>query len=144
MKLIFISIFAILISLEVNAEEHTIEMLNKDENKNKMVYSQEILKISLGDTVTWVPTDKGHNVQMIASPNDLKFRSKNNKEVSITFDMPGIYFYLCSPHRAMGMIGLVVVGEDTSNEEQIWKARSKLPGQKNKLKLKKLLAQLKI
>ena len=142
MKLLFISVFAILISLETNAKEYTIEMLNKDENKNRMVYSQEILKIALNDKVTWVPTDKGHNVQFIASPNDLKLRSKNNKKVSITFDTPGIYFYLCTPHKAMGMIGLIVVGKDTSNEEQIWKARAKLRGKKNRDKLKSLLAQL--
>ena len=144
MKLIFTSIFAILISLEINAKEYTIEMLNKDENGNRMVYSHEILKIAVNDKVTWVPTNKGHNVQMIASPNDLKLRSKNNKTVSITFDTPGIYFYLCTPHKAMGMIGLVVVGKDTSNEEQIWKARVKLPGKKNQDKLKSLLSQLKI
>ncbi len=142
MKLIFTSIFAILISLEINAKEYTIEMLNKDENKNRMVYSQEILNVALNDKVTWVPTDKGHNVQMIASPNGLKLRSKNNKKVSITFDTPGIYFYLCTPHKAMGMIGLIVVGKDTSNEEQIWKARAKLRGKKNRDKLKSLLAQL--
>ena len=144
MKLIFTSIFAILISLEINAKEYTIEMLNKDENENRMVYSHEILNIALNDMVTWVPTNKGHNVQMIASPNGLKLRSKNNKKVSITFDTPGIYFYLCTPHKAVGMIGLVVVGKDTSNEEQIWEARTKLPGKKNKDKLKSLLSQLKI
>ena len=142
MKLIFTSIFAILISLEINAKEYTIEMLNKDENKNRMVYSQEILNVALNDKVTWVPTDKGHNVQMIASPNGLKLRSKNNKKVSITFDTPGIYFYLCTPHKAMGMMGLIVVGKDTSNEEQIWKARAKLRGKKNRDKLKSLLDQL--
>ena len=37
--------------------------------------------------MTWLPTSKGHNVEMIASPNDMKLKSKNGKEVKITFDL---------------------------------------------------------
>ena len=42
---------------------------------------------------------------------DIPKKSKNNKEVAITFDVPGVYVYQCTPHKAMGMIGLVVVAE---------------------------------
>ena len=92
------------------ASDVTVEMLNKDANGNRQVYSQEILEIAAGSTVKWVPTNKGHNVEIIASPNDMKFKSKNGKEASITFETPGIYYYWCTPHKGMGMIGLVVVG----------------------------------
>ena len=68
-------------------------MLNKDADGNKMVYSEEIVRIGIGDTVTWVPTDKGHNVEMVSSPNDMKFKSKNNKEDPLTFERAGIYYY---------------------------------------------------
>ena len=94
---------------------------------------------NVGDTITWVPTTKGHNVEMIASPNDMKLKSKNGKEVQVTFDAPGIYYYWCTPHKGMGMIGLVVVGGDTSNKDQI--AKAKAMG-KSKKKLKKLLGEL--
>ena len=121
------------------AADMTIEMLNKDADGNKMVYSEEIARVDVGDTITWVPTTKGHNVEMIASPNDMKLKSKNGKEVKVTFDAPGIYFYWCTPHKGMGMIGLVVVGGDTSNKDQI--TRAKAMG-KSKKKLKKLLGEL--
>ena len=114
-------------------------MLNKDADGNKMVYSEEIARIDVGDTITWVPTTKGHNVEMIASPNDMKLKSKNGKEVEVTFDTPGIYYYWCTPHKGMGMIGLVVVGGDTSNKDQIAKAKAR---GKSKKKLKKLLGEL--
>ena len=65
------------------AAEVVIEMLNKDADGNRMVYSQEIAKVEVGDTVTWLPASKGHNVEMISSPNDMKFKSKNGKEVKI-------------------------------------------------------------
>merc|ERR1711998_767945 len=81
------------------AADFTIEMLNKDENGNKMVFSQEVVRVDVGDTINWVPTTKGHNVEMMASPNDMKFKSKVSKEASMTFDAPGIYYYLCSPHK---------------------------------------------
>jgi pseudoazurin len=53
------------------AAEVSIEMLNKDANGNKMVYSQEAAKVEVGDTVTWLPASKGHKVEMIASPNKM-------------------------------------------------------------------------
>ena len=132
-------IFALGISSQALAADITIEMLNKDADGNKMVFSEEIVRIGVGDTVTWVPTDKGHNVEMVSSPNDMKFKSKNNREVSLTFEEAGIYYYWCTPHKGMGMIGLVVVGGDTSNKDDI--AKAKAMG-KSKKKLKALLGQL--
>ena len=139
MKLLAIALLALL-STPSFAADMSIEMLNKDSNGNKMVYGQEIVNIDVGGTVTWLPTSKGHNVEMIASPNGMKLKSKNGKEVKITFDTPGIYYYWCTPHKGMGMIGLVVVGNDLSNIDDI--ASAKAIG-KSKKKLKSLLASLK-
>ena len=130
---------SLLIASPAIASDVTVEMLNKDADGNRMVYSQEIVEIAAGSTVKWVPTDKGHNVEIIASPNDMKFKSKNGKEASVTFETPGIYYYWCTPHKGMGMIGLVVVGGDTSNKTQITKAKAI---GKSKKKLKALLEQL--
>ena len=127
------------ISTSASAADMTIEMLNKDADGNKMVFSEEIARVDIGDIITWVPTTKGHNVEMISSPNGMKLKSKNGKEVKISFDKAGIYYYWCTPHKGMGMIGLVVVGNDTSNIDQI--AKAKAMG-KSKKKLKKLLAEL--
>lgn len=125
----------------VFAADMTIDMLNKDANGNKMVYSKEVAKVAVGETITWLPASKGHNVEIIAAPDgfDIPKKSKNGKEVSITFEVPGIYYYWCTPHKGMGMIGLVVVGDDTSNKDKI--AKAKALG-KSKKKLKKLLSEL--
>ena len=37
------------------ADDMTIEMLNKREDGAKMVYSEDIARIDVGDTITWVP-----------------------------------------------------------------------------------------
>ena len=132
-------IITVFLSLPSLAADISIEMLNKDANGNRMVFSQEVARVEVGDTVTWLPTSKGHNVEMISSPNDMKFKSKNNKEAKITFGKPGIYYYWCTPHKGMGMIGLVIVGNDLSNIDDIEKAKAL---GKSKKKLKTLLANL--
>ena len=121
----------------VFAADMDIEMLNKRADGEKMVYSVDVAKVDVGDTITWLPTSKGHNVHFISAPDGWKIpkKSKNNKEVKITFDVPGVYLYQCTPHKAMGMIGLVVVGGNTDNLDSIKKA--KVLG-KSKKKLKKL------
>ena len=118
-----------------------IEMLNKDGAGRKMVYSLDIANIDSGDTIKWVPTSKGHNVEIVAAPEgfDIPKKSKNGKEVSIEFTEPGIYYYWCTPHKGMGMIGLIVVDGDTSNKDDI--AKAKAMG-KSKKKLKALLGEL--
>ncbi len=137
-----IAVFSLVfVSSLAYAETTTIEMLNKRDDGAKMVYSQDIARVAVGDTITWVPTSKGHNVEFVAGPEgwDLPKKSKNNKEVSIAFDVPGIYFYQCTPHKGMGMVALVVVGDDTSNKDAI--AKAKAVG-KSKKKLKAMLGEL--
>jgi pseudoazurin len=69
----------------------------------------------------------------------MKFKSKNNKETSITFEQSGIYYYWCTPHKGMGMIGLILVGEDKSNFDQVLNAKAL---GKSKKKLKRLLKEI--
>jgi len=97
MKNLIIASIMALFTTSVFAEDITIEMLNKREDGAKMVYSQDIARIDVGDTITWVPTQKGHNVEFIAGPDGWKApkKSKLSKEVSITFDTPGVYLYQC-------------------------------------------------
>ena len=123
------------------AEDMTIDMLNKRDDGAKMVYSEDVTRIDIGDTITWNPKSKGHNVHFIMGPDgwELPKKSKNNKEVSITFDTPGMYLYQCTPHASMGMIAIVIVGDDTSNLDAM--AKAKVRG-KSKKKLKKLLGEL--
>ena len=120
------------------AEDMTIEMLNKRDDGAKMAYSEDIARIDVGDTITWVQTQKGHNVEFIAGPDGWKApkKSKLSKEVAITFDTPGVYLYQCTPHKTMGMIAVVVVGD---GDNDISKAKVK---GKSKKKLKELLSEL--
>ena len=142
MRYILIILFSLFLSKIVFAEDVTIEMLNKL-GKRSMVFSTEIVRINSGDTVFWKSIDKGHNVQFISKngvPEGVeKFKSKIGKDTEFTFTIPGIYAYWCVPHKTMGMIGFVIVGEDLSNLESIKKV--KFIGKSKKL-AKTLIAEI--
>ncbi len=119
---LYLLITSIIFSNSVSSfADETIEMLNKLD-KEFMVYSQKIVKINTGETVFWKATSSGHNVEFIKGgfPEGVeKFKSKMNKDTQFKFETPGIYAYWCTPHKGMGMIGFVVVGDDKSNLDAI-------------------------
>ena len=103
------------------AADVTVEMLNK-QGKESMVFSEKVVRVNVGDTVFWKATTKGHNVEFIKGgvPEGVeKFKSKFNKDVEYKFEVPGVYAYWCTPHKSMGMIGFVIVGNDKSNLDAI-------------------------
>ena len=138
MKNFIIGLIVALFATQAYADDISIDMLNKRDDGAKMVYSEDVAHIEVGDTVTWLPTNKGHNVEFIAGPDgwEAPKKSKLGKEYSYTFDTPGVYLYQCTPHKSMGMIALVVVG-DGDNDVSGAKVRGK-----SKKKLKELLDQL--
>ena len=126
MKYLFIILFGLFIANVSFAEDTTVEMLNKLD-KRTMVFSQEIVRIDPGDTVFWKATDPGHNVEFISKkgvPAGVeKFKSKVGKDTEFTFTVPGIYAYWCVPHKTLGMIGFIIVGNDLSNLDSIKKVK---------------------
>lgn len=118
---LFLSIIFTIVATNVSAADVTLEMLNKL-GKETMVFSEKVVKVNVGDTVFWKATDKGHNVEFIkgGTPEGVeKFKSKYNVDTEYKFTIPGIYAYWCTPHKGMGMIGFVVVGDDKSNLDAI-------------------------
>ena len=116
-----------------------IEMLNK-RGKEKMLYGQDVARVEVGQTITWTPDSKGHNVQFVSVPEGVeKVKSKLSKEFSYTFEQEGVYLYVCTPHASMGMIGMVIVGESDVNLDEAldYKFRGK-----SKKKFKKIVKSL--
>lgn len=101
------------------AAEYEVQMLNKSE-KGGMVFKPDFVQAQVGDTIKFVPTDKGHNVESIKGmlPEGVeKFRSKYNKEFVLNVEKEGLYGIKCTPHYGMGMIALIAVGEPGNAEE---------------------------
>ena len=124
-KILLITLSILFISQSVLASDQTIDMLNKL-GKEHMVYSKKIVKIEIGDTVFWKAKTRGLIVEFIKGgvPKGVeKFRSPLNKDTEYKFEIPGIYAYWCTPHKGMGMIGFVIVGNDKSNLDDIKKIK---------------------
>ena len=90
-------------------------MLNKIQmTQKKMVFSR-LLKVAVGDTVSFIPKNKGHNSEIMKGmiPDGAEaWKGKLNKQVDVTFTVPGFYGYQCKPHANQGMSGLIVVEGD--------------------------------
>ena len=97
------------------AANFEVQMLNKGAD-GVMVFEPALTQIAPGDTVTFVPTDKGHNAETIKGmlPADATpFVGKVNQNIAVTFDKPGVYGVKCLPHYGMGM----VARENSEDEE---------------------------
>jgi len=124
------------------AANFEVHMLNKGADGTGMVFEPALVEVAVGDTVTFLPTDKGHNAETIKDmlPEGAEvFKGAMGKEIAVTFTVPGAYGVKCAPHLGMGMVALVVVGEDPANLEAV--KAIKVPG-KAKERLEAIFAQL--
>ena len=110
-------IFAVVPAMAANFE---VKMLNKGADGAGMVFEPALVKVAVGDTVTFLPTDKGHDAQtlkeILPEGGDV-FKGAMGKEVAVTFTTPGVYGVKCTPHIGMGMVALIVVGDAPALEQ---------------------------
>jgi pseudoazurin len=107
-------------SRPVLAAEHEVKMLNEGPEGQRNWFQPAVVYAQPGDTVRFVPTDKGHNSAAVVVPEGAEeWKGKLSQEVSITLDVPGLYAYKCTPHFGLGMVGLVAVGDPSINLEAV-------------------------
>ena len=145
-KKIFIVIPVLLFSFELFSEVHTVKMLNQGPT-GVMVFEPAVLKINIGDTVTFVATDAAHNSASIPGmlpPNANAWNGQLSRDISVTFDIPGIYGYQCTPHAMMAMVGIIQVGDDSSNLQSVINSASQFKSTfvMNQTRLDDYLSQL--
>ena len=102
---------------DVDNYEGTVDATDSDEvsvdvgAEGGLSYSPPAVAVSPGTTVVWEWTGEGgdHNV----AAEDGSFQSETVGDEGFTFEHtfeePGIYEYVCTPHEAVGMKGAIVV-----------------------------------
>lgn len=93
---------------------HEVLMLNRDpDSREPMVFSPAVVRAMPGDTIRFVPEDRGHSVQSEEEmlPEGAEgWASKINEEFDVVVEAEGAYGYICKPHYTTGMVGLILVG----------------------------------
>lgn len=110
---------ALMLAGGAQAADHQVQMLNKGE-KGVMVFQPDFVQAAPGDTVTFVPTDKGHDAESIKGmiPDGAEpFKGKISQPITVTLDKEGVYGVKCTPHYGMGMVALIVVGKPVNLEQ---------------------------
>ena len=114
----FFVIFTILsIQFDLYGANHSVKMLNQG-SSGVMVFEPAYLKINIGDSVTFESTDAAHNSASIPGMIPSSASSWNgglSQDLTVMFDVAGIYGYQCTPHSMMAMVGVIQVGDDKSN-----------------------------
>jgi pseudoazurin len=99
------------------AADHVVKMLNNG-RAGMMVFEPALVKVAPGDTVTFQATDKIHSAESIPGmvpAGAAGFKGKMGQPLTVKFSKPGVYGYKCPPHYGMGMVGVVIVGNASSN-----------------------------
>ena len=113
-------------ALPAFAAEHEIRMLNKGSDGQPMVFEPASVQAAPGDTIRFVPTDKGHDavsMKGLVPEGAAEIKGRINQEVVVTVTEPGAYVFKCTPHLGMGMVALVVVGDAPANIEAVMAAK---------------------
>jgi halocyanin-like protein len=78
---------------------------------NGLLFEPPAVRVTPGTTVTWEWTGRGgqHNVKAADGTFESKLFSAEGSTFEWTFDESGVVPYLCVPHQAVGMKGVVDV-----------------------------------
>ncbi len=138
--------FLALLTSYVVAENFDVKMVNADASGQVMVFDPPFIKANVGDTVTFLPTDMLHNSQSVPGLIPSSANSWNgamNEKITVELNAEGVYVYQCTPHIALGMIGVIQVGNPT-NIDDIRNSISSLESMivMNKERVQQYLAQV--
>ncbi len=101
------------LAVGASAADIKVEMKNVGA-EGAMVFEPAVVKAEVGDTITFVPTDMGHNSELVpglAPAGAVSWKGGMGQPVSVTLDKEGVYVYQCMPHVVMAMVGVIVAGE---------------------------------
>ena len=117
MRQLFVIFTMLFIQFDLYGANHSVKMLNQGPT-GIMVFEPAYLKINIGDSVTFESTDAAHNSASIPGMIPSSASSWNgglSQDLTVMFDVAGIYGYQCTPHSMMAMVGVIQVGDDKSN-----------------------------
>ena len=124
----YLLIFPLLmVQFDLQGANHVVKMLNQGSG-GVMVFEPAVLKVAVGDSVTFQSTDAAHNSASLPGmipENAVSWNGQLSRDITVTLTQPGVYAYQCTPHSMMAMVGVIQVGDDASNLETV-KAKAQM------------------
>lgn len=126
---------------QAESQTHEVRMLNKGPEGRPMQFDPAFLKIAPGDSVKFVPADRGHNSESILGmiPEGAEtWKGKINEEITVTFEIEGFTaIRVCRISRSEWSASSKSAIEDNLDTA----AAAKLPG-RAKTRMAELIAQI--
>jgi pseudoazurin len=110
-------------SAVTNAKDYTVKLLTQGSDGKMMVFEPNFIKIAKGDSINFVPSDPSHNAVSFSVPSEKSsFKTPYGKPTKIIFSEEGVVLVNCYPHFALGMIGVIQIGNnvDSSKAKADW------------------------
>jgi len=111
----------LLVQFELASANHVVKMLNQGSG-GVMIFEPAVLKVAVGDSVTFESTDAAHNSASLPGmipANAVPWNGQLSRDITVTLTEPGVYAYQCTPHSMMAMVGVIQVGDDSSNLDTV-------------------------
>jgi pseudoazurin len=117
-KPLFISICLLAASASGQAADITVKMLNTGKD-GPMVFEPPFVKVAVGDTVVFVPAEKGahYSVSLLQPAGAKPWRGTPDQELKVKVEKEGLYLYACEPHKTLGMVGVIQAGRPVNLAE---------------------------
>jgi len=111
----------LLVQFDLASANHVVKMLNQGTG-GVMIFEPAVLKVAVGDSVTFESTDAAHNSASLPGmipANAVPWNGQLSRDITVTLTEPGVYAYQCTPHSMMAMVGVIQVGDDSSNLDTV-------------------------
>ena len=114
-----ILIFAFtLVAVPSYSSEYVVEARKTGDSGKAMSFAPRYLKVEVGDTVTFKPSDACHNAESFFSPTEeASFKTTHGEVTSIKMSQEGVYLYKCTPHLTGDMVGIIQVSSSGKEQE---------------------------
>ena len=84
-----------------------------------MVFEPSYVKAAIGDTIVFQSTEKGahQSMSLLVPPGSKTWNGPIDADLKVKVEKKGVYLYSCLPHKAMGMVGVIQVGQPVNLAE---------------------------
>lgn len=112
-------------------------------NAEARVFNPDVIYVQPGDTISFVnmTSHDAKTVEGLIPEGAEHFDSGIGNNITVKFDIEGIYGYVCVPHIGFGMVGVIVVGKPVDIDAKMEWAQANLQGPYRRLIAKLLKVQ---